>query len=191
MDEKRLQKILDAPPCRDDMAESVMAFAEGLVDSESERERIMAHMAECDSCRYLFEDYHICEEAMAETAAEDRRPMPSVAFALASGAVRPSLSPYLDAGARAHVLGEAGAGVVDYRLPIADRDLPLRVVATERGARLEIRSADESARYYLIGNRGYAVACVYDGVAVFERLGPGEYLLSENLKGFAGISITD
>lgn len=191
MDEKRLQKILDAPPCRDDMAERVMAFAEGLIENESERERVMAHMAECDSCRYLFEDYHVCEEAMAETAAEDRRPMPSVAFALASGAVRPTSSPYLDAGARAHVLGDAGAAVVDYRLPLPGSELPLRVIATDRGAKLEVRSADDSARYYLIGNRGYAVACVYDGVAVFERLGPGEYLLSENLKGFVGISIME
>ncbi len=191
MDEKRLNKILDAPPCRDDMAERVMAFAEGLVESEAERVRVMAHMAACDSCRYLFEDYYLYEEALAETGADSPRPMPSVAFAVASGAVRPAASHYLDAGARAHVLGDAGAAVVDYRLPLAGGELPLRVIATERGATLELRAADDSAKYYLIGNRGYAVAYVYDGVAVFERVGPGDYLLSRDLKGFVGVAIKD
>jgi|GEM_PF-2186660 len=189
MDKNRLQKIISAPPCSHDMGESVMAFAEGRIENEAERERIMAHMAECDSCRYLFEDYHICEDAIAEAAAEDTRPMPSVAFAIAAGVLSPSPSPYLQAEARAPVLGSPGAAVADYRLPLAGGELSLRVIATERGATLEISSADDSAKYYLIGNRGYSVAFVYDGVAMFERLGPGEYLLSENLKGFVGISI--
>lgn len=74
MDEKRLNKILEAPPCRDDMSERVMAFAEGLIGSEADRERVMAHMAACDSCRYLFEDYYLYEEALAETAADETTP---------------------------------------------------------------------------------------------------------------------
>ena len=154
MDKNRLQKIISAPPCSHDMGESVMAFAEGRIENEAERERIMAHMAECDSCRYLFEDYHICEDAIAEAAAEDTRPMPSVAFAIAAGALSPSPSPYLQAEARAPVLGSPGAAVADYRLPLAGGELSLRVIATERGATLAISSADDSAQYYLIGNRG-------------------------------------
>ncbi|HSV96929.1 MAG TPA: zf-HC2 domain-containing protein [Spirochaetota bacterium] len=191
MDEKRLNKILEAPPCRDDMSELVMAFAEGLIGSEAERERVMAHMAACDSCRYLFEDYYLYEEALAETAADETTRLPSVAFAVASGAVRPAASPYLDSGARAHVLGDSDAPVADYRLPMRRGELPFRVIATERGATLEVRAVDDSAKYYLIGKRGYTVARVYDGFAVFERVGPGEYLLSENLNGFVGISIKD
>jgi hypothetical protein len=105
----------------------------------------MAHMAECDSCRYLFEDYHVCEEALAETAAEDRRPMPSVAFALASGAVRPALSPYLDAGARAHVLGNAGAAWSITACRCGGATCRFEWWRPGRGARLEIRSADDSA----------------------------------------------
>ncbi len=187
MDTWKLKALIDAPPCREDMAETVLALAEGrILDGES-RERIFMHLADCDSCRYLFEDARMLDEP-GDSLGEEC-PMPGIGITIHGGILMASQQEYLSAGARAQVLASGGAEVLDFRVPAAGGEFDLRVVGTGTSATVEVRAHDESARYYLVGPRGYSVTRVYDGIAVFERVGPGSYVLSRDLKDFMRFSI--
>ena len=188
-----LKNILNAKPCSEGMEERVLALADGWDAPDKEMEEIFTHFLKCDSCRYLFEDFYLSEEAKAEADAEKSdsplQSLDEIIVKFTNGMITPVGEAFLSRAATAAVLSGELSMVVDYVLPSNSGDLSVRLVGTGDDIRIEADSDSDSSVFYLFHGKEYVRANTYEGVAVFENVKPGSYIITRDLKDFIKIKV--
>lgn len=190
MKNARLKKVLVSQTCGAEMQEGVMALAEGAVDSERERLSLLAHLADCPSCRHLFEDFFLAsgdgDGRNAEAGSEGA--FDSIAVKIGRNGIIP-LAGDMPVHREAMVLAGGELPAAEYKAGLGSREILLRIVKGKETCSIEVENAGAAERMYLIGGADYRYAPAVDGTVLFERLGPGRYLLSRDLKSFLLIII--
>lgn len=182
---RNIQKLLKNTQCTNDMVEKVIAFAEGRLD-ENEYITIYEHLAKCDHCRYLLEEFGEIEEHKVENI----NVTPKISFKLENDTIYPITQEYIMHYNSAGVLSNnRNLDVVDYKITWFSNPTLIRAIAYNNTIILEIHTQSNDAVYYLINKQGQLKANVYNGVASFDNIEQGMYLISENKKYFCVIDI--
>jgi len=186
MDRDRIKEIVEAGPCPAGMDEKVLAFASGEMKNRDERIATLAHIALCDHCRYLYEDYPAIEEAVNDTypSAEAAE----IGLTIDGDFLFPAAA-FLSERPVAGVLGKEKSGVAAFTVPLGKGTSSITAIRSRGGVDLEIRHGDPAARFYLVGATGYAMEHPSDGVVRFHNVRPGRYALSPELREFMFITI--
>ncbi|MDH7555015.1 MAG: zf-HC2 domain-containing protein [Spirochaetota bacterium] len=180
-----LYKLLHSDFCAKGMVEKVIAFAEGRLD-EKEYPEIYAHLAECNYCRYMLEDMDI----IPEYENYDKKQSPKICMKLDNDTIIPLNHENVINYNTASVLSSKGnESIVDYNITSFSNPTLLRAIAHKDTIVIEIHTNSNDVTYWLINNEKSVHTNVYNGVAIFENIEKGIYLLSENMKDFCVIEI--
>jgi len=79
--------------------------------------------------------------------------------------------------------------VIDYNITSFGSNTIVRAIANKNTIVLEIHTHNNDATYLLMNKERSMHSNVYDGMAVFENIEKGVYVLSENMKHFCVIEI--
>ncbi len=184
--EKKLDRILNSTPCTTEKEMKILALAEGRVNDDKDKLELFRHMAGCDSCRYLYEDFFLAGSPEAENVHEDVPDRISLAVN-ENGYIPRSLSRHIPG--QTAVLSRSPQKQIEFRSRMGSEDLQLRFIMGKKYSTLEIDSPGKGHRYYLIHGDDYELVETSGGTATFERISRGRYILSDNLKHFIFIEL--
>lgn len=175
--------MLKAGPCPEGMEETIIAFAAGELKSEEERIDALVHILKCESCRFTYEDF-IYMEQNDEISEEEE--IPGISFKIDNNFIIP-LTEYTSRSAM--VLSSDKSRSAEFKLQSNKTYYKINVLQTNRGTELTIDCGNDNTKFYLVGGKDYKSAFPYSGKAKFEKIKPGRYILSNNMKSFVFIEI--
>ena len=190
MHSERLQRIIQAGPCKSDMEQEVLGVADGTITSEETIQRVFAHMAECDSCRYLYEDYFATHDDDGNLLEEgESGETVELGMKLAHGSIVPIAPDYLVEGQRATVLSGQAVSMAEYRVPAGGDTVDVKVYPGEDTVSIQLSTTGEGGRVTLVSAGRMDTTTVEKGIARFDNVRPGRVLLVINMRHFVTVTI--
>jgi len=183
MERKYIEDMLNAGPCPEGMEETIIAFAAGELNTEEERINALVHILKCESCRFTYEDF-IYIEHNDEFSEEEE--IPGISFRIDNNFIIP-LTEHTSRSAT--VLSSDKSRSAEFKLQSNKTDYKINVLQSTSGTELTVDCGDDNTKFYLVGGRDYRSAFPYSGKAKFEKIKPGRYILSNNMKSFVFIEI--
>jgi hypothetical protein len=85
------------------------------------------------------------------------------------------------------VLSSGKSSSVEFKASAGGTDYILRAFRSGDGADIDIVTDKNDEQYYLVTDEGYKTVLSHNGTARFEKLKPGRYAVSKDLKNFVFI----
>ncbi|MGQ9842571.1 MAG: zf-HC2 domain-containing protein [Spirochaetota bacterium] len=181
MKRKRLKKIHEALVCKDSMEEKVLGFADGSLE-QNEADAVLEHIANCDACRYLLEDFEPIDFDVQQIE------LPKVSIAISNNEIIHYSSQYKAVCQPVAVLGNTSK-CVEYTFQSGDEEIMVQIVPMNNMVTMTIYTPKQDAVYYLLFDDDYKQSHVYNGQVMFENLPNGKFTLSEDMRYFFQIEI--
>jgi len=190
MHSERLRRIIEAGPCKIDMEQEVLGVADGTINSENTIQQVFAHMAECDSCRYLYEDYFATHDNDGNLLEEgEREETVELGMKLEPGSIVPLAADFMVEGQQAAVLSGEAVSMAEYRVPAGDDTVNVKVYPGDDTVSIHLSTPGDGDRVTLISAGSMETATVEKGIARFENVVPGRVLLVINMRHFVTVKI--
>ena len=186
----RLLKRLNVKDCPKHLDERTAAFAEGAITDETQRLEVMRHLLECDSCRYLLDDFFLMSIRDSEEKEEFAPAGAEILLSMKSGVLKPLSAERLNL-TLVPVMSSSENSVVEYTIPMGDRDMLFRVNGAGGYISFELEKTKPGSTYHLIGGPGFQSVRASGSVVTFERVTPGNYLITEDMKGYISVKMEE
>ena len=149
---------------------------------------MLAHILTCDTCRYLFDNYTDLS-LLDDIEIDEINHSCEIEFSIDGDFIIPAI--YSNA-AQPHVavLSSGRSSSAEFRASAGGTDYILRAFRAGEGTDIDIISDKNDEQYYLVTDEGYKTVLSHNGSARFERLLPGKYAVTKDLKNFIFIDIT-
>ncbi len=191
MKSERLQRIVQAGTCENDMEQKVMGVADSTITSEEEIQQVFAHLAECDSCRYLYEDYFAIHDDDGNLIEEGEiGETVELGMKLEPGSIVPLATDFMVEGQRAAVLSGEAVSMVEYRVPAGGDNVDVKVYPCDDTVSIQLSASGDGTRVILISPGTMETATVEKGIARFDNVMPGRFLLVINMRHLVTVTIT-
>jgi len=172
------------------MEQKVLGVADGTITSDDTIQKVFAHMAECDPCRYLYEDYFATHDDNGNLVEDDVNEDPiELGMKLEGGSIVPLADDFMVEGQRAAVLSGEAVSMAEYRVPAGDGTVDVKVYPGEDTVRIHLSTSMDGDRVILISSGSMETATVEKGIARFENVVPGRVLLVINMRHFVTVKI--
>ncbi len=178
---------LNTGPCLKDMAESVIAFATGVIEDKDRRMDILIHILTCPSCYSLYEDILEYENEM-QTEDVKSSIFETIKVKIVENFIVPLRGLEME-NFSAAVLDDNKSTTAEFKLNTSDGEMTALLMVNEKGLDLEVTTEKELEQIYLLGNNKCTKQYLHNKKTVFESITPGSYALSTELKNFIFLEI--
>ncbi|MFC1670600.1 zf-HC2 domain-containing protein [Spirochaetota bacterium] len=188
MKDKIIHKLIETEPCKDDYEELVGALADGSPLTDEEKDKVIDHLGECDSCRYFLESFFLMKKAEKQNT--DTPFYYKVPIQVAAEGLMPIDNTYTQNYPQAYVLSKKSTNILEFKFPVEDDTISIKIIKLKKGISIEIDAVDKKSRYYLIKGNDFKIASPRDGIVNFENISEGDFIISEDLKSFISLKFT-
>ncbi len=172
--------------CNDEMEKLIYAYADGTLKSEKEKEKVISHIANCDSCLDLIETYYDMHKE--KEILDDDKNWKDIPIHATDYGISVLDSELLTSKSKIQVLSSGDKGLpVSLKLPFNNEEITLKLIKSGKKMTVQLQALKGAKKYYLLYGKDKSIASEIDGFVVFTKVPIRSFILSIDMKYFMSI----